>query len=115
MNSRKAVSLIGLSMKAGKIASGEFATEKAVKQGTARLVVAAEDCSGNTRKKFENMCAYYHVPFYRFLTKEEMGKAIGREYRACLAVLDENLAGAIEKQLNEQQESRKGRCVGCQK
>ena len=41
MNSKKAASLIGLSMKAGKIASGEFATEKAVKQGTAYLVVTA--------------------------------------------------------------------------
>ena len=102
MNSRKAASLIGLSMKAGKIASGEFATEKAVKQGTAHLVVTAEDASGNTKKKFENMCAYYRVPLRTFLKKEELGRAVGREYRACLAVLDENLARAIEEQLTEQ-------------
>ena len=102
LNSKKAASLIGLSMKAGKVASGEFATEKAVKQGWAHLVVAAEDASDNTMKKFENMCAYYRVPFTCFLSKEELGRTIGKEYRACLAVLDENLAGAIEKQLNEQ-------------
>lgn len=102
MNSKKAASLIGISMKAGKVASGEFATEKAVKQGLARLVVAAEDASGNTKKKFENMCTYYRVPFRIFMDKVSLGKAIGREYRACLAVLDENLAEAIMKQLNEQ-------------
>ena len=102
MNRKKAASLLGLSMKAGKVASGEFATEKAVKQGRAYLVVAAEDASGNTKKKFENMCVYYRVHFQCFLSKEELGKAIGKEYRACLAVLDENLAEAVKKQLNEQ-------------
>ena len=101
MNSKKAASLIGLSMKAGKIASGEFATEKAVKQGTAYLVVTAVDASDNTKKKFENMCAYYQVRLRSFLTKEELGRAIGKEYRACLAVPDENLARAIGKELNE--------------
>ena len=101
MNRKKAASLLGLSMKAGKVASGEFATEKVVKQGRAYLVVVAEDASGNTKKKFENMCAYYQVHVQCFLSKTELGKAIGKEYRACLAVLDENLAEAVKKQLNE--------------
>ena len=58
MNKNKVLSLIGLSMKAGKIASGEFATEKAVKTGKAYLVVVAAEASDNTRKKFRNMCEY---------------------------------------------------------
>ena len=88
MENKKARFLIGLSMKAGKIASGEFAVEKAVKQGTAHLVILAEDASGNTEKKFRNMCSYYRVPLVRFLDKESLGAAIGRDYRACAAVLE---------------------------
>ena len=79
MENKKARFLIGLSMKAGKIASGEFAVEKAVKQGTAYLVILAEDASGNTEKKFRNMCSYYRVPLVRFLDKESLGAAIGRD------------------------------------
>ena len=77
MENKKARFLIGLSMKAGKIAGGEFAAEKAVKQGKAYLLVLAEDASANTEKKFRNMCAYYGVPLVRFLDKEALGKAIG--------------------------------------
>ena len=86
-----------MAMKAGRVASGEFATEKAVKSGKAALVIVAEAASENTKKKFRNMCDYYEVPI-RFLgQKEELGHAIGKEFRASLAVLDAGLAKAIEK------------------
>ena len=50
--------MIGLAQKAGKIVSGEFATEKAVKTGKAALVIVAGDASENTKKMFTNMCAF---------------------------------------------------------
>ena len=95
----KAYGMIGMAMKAGKLASGEFATEKAVKTGLAALVIVSEDASENTKKKFRNMCEYYEVPVYFFGRKEELGHAIGKEFRASLAVLDAGLAKAIEKNL----------------
>ncbi|MDY5023246.1 MAG: ribosomal L7Ae/L30e/S12e/Gadd45 family protein, partial [Blautia sp.] len=58
----KTMSLVGLATKAGKTASGEFSTEKAVKTGKAYLVLVAEDASENTKKKFRNMCTFYEVP-----------------------------------------------------
>ena len=49
----KVLSMLGLAAKAGKVASGEFSTEKEVKSGNACLVIVAEDaltiqknCSG---------------------------------------------------------------------
>ena len=48
----KILSLVGLAMKAGKVVSGEFSTEKAVKEGKASLVIVAEDASDNTKKLF---------------------------------------------------------------
>ena len=37
--------MLGLAMKAGKVSSGEFATEQAVKSGSAYLVILAETAS----------------------------------------------------------------------
>ncbi len=99
MNHKKIFSLIGLAMKAGKIKSGEFATEQAVKAGQAHMVIVSEAASDNTKKKFGNMCLYYEVPIYYFGSKEDLGGAIGKEYRASLAVTDENFAKAIIKQM----------------
>lgn len=96
---KKVFSYIGLATKSGKIASGEFSTEKAVKEGKAWLVLVASDASNNTKKMFTNMCTYYQVPIYFFGEKTELGHAMGKEYRASLALTDKGLADAVEKQL----------------
>ena len=44
--------MLGLAAKAGKIASGEFSTERAVKSGSAFLVIVSEEASENTKKLF---------------------------------------------------------------
>ena len=71
MKQDKILSMLGLAEKAGKLASGEFSTEKAVKSHQACLVVVAEDASDNTKKMFTNMCEFYEVPIYFYGTKEE--------------------------------------------
>lgn len=99
MRQNKVLSLVGLATKAGKTSSGEFSTEKAVKEGKACIVIVSEESSDNTKKKFQNMCDYYEVPIYFYGTKEELGMAMGKEFRASLSVNDPGLANAIEKQL----------------
>lgn len=102
MTNNKILSLIGLATKAGKIASGEFSTEKSVKTGKGFLAIVAEDASENTKKKFRNMCSFYQVPIYFLSDKENLGRAMGKEFRACLAVQDGNFAKAIMKELDKQ-------------
>lgn len=99
MKPNKVFSYIGLATKAGNVASGEFSTEKAVKASKANLVIVAEDASDNTKKMFTNMCTYYKVPLYFFGEKTELGHAMGKEFRASLAMLDKGLADAVEKQM----------------
>lgn len=96
---KKILSLFGLAARAGKIASGEFQTETAVKSGTAYLVVVAEDASENTRKLFYDKCSFYKIPVITLGTKEELGHAIGKEFRASLAILDEGFASAVMKKI----------------
>ena len=91
--------MLGIAAKSGNVVSGEFSTEKAVKTGHAWLVIVSEDASFNTNKMFTNMTDFYEVPMYVFGTKEELGRCIGKEFRASLAITDENLAKAVEAKL----------------
>ncbi|HHT97400.1 MAG TPA: 50S ribosomal protein L7ae [Clostridiales bacterium] len=99
MNPSKVYGLIGIGMKSNNVVSGEFSTEKAVKQKKAQIVIVANDASDNTKKMFTNMCTYYKVPIYIFGEKSELAHAMGKEMRSSLALLDKGLADAIEKQL----------------
>ena len=98
MNENKIYGYLGLAARGRKLVSGEFMTEKAVKEGSARLVILAEDASDNTKKMFGNMCEFYQVPLYTMSNKELLGHAIGKQIRATLAVTDDGLAKAIKKQ-----------------
>lgn len=95
----KILSMLGIAAKSGNVVSGEFSTEKAIKTGKAWIVIVSEEASDNTKKMFTNMADFYEVPLYFYGTKEAIGRAIGKEFRASLAICDENLAKAVEKKL----------------
>lgn len=101
MNRDHVCSLLGLAKRGRNLVSGEFSVENAVKSGKAVLVIVAEDASDNTKRSFSNMCDFYHVPLYFYRDKDTLGHAIGCEFRASVAVLDEGLAKAIIKDLEE--------------
>ena len=101
MRPDKVLSMLGIAAKSGSIASGEFSTEKAVKDGKAYLVIVAGDASENTQKMFRNMTDFYEVPMYLYGDKETLGHFIGKEFRASLAVINEGLARSIEDKLKQ--------------
>ncbi|MDD6492509.1 MAG: ribosomal L7Ae/L30e/S12e/Gadd45 family protein [Firmicutes bacterium] len=100
MNDR-ILSLLGLAARGRNLVSGEFSTEKAVKEGRASLVIVGNDASDNTKKMFTNMCDFYQIPIFFYTTKEALGKAIGKEMRASVAVTDQGMAASIIKHLEE--------------
>lgn len=99
MKQNKILSLLGLAMRGRNLVSGEFQTLESVRSGSAMLVIIAEDASANTKKLFTDKCSFYEVPMYQYETKENLGRAIGKEVRSSLAVCDAGLADAIMKQL----------------
>ena len=101
MQNDKALSMLGIAAKAGKVVSGEFSTEKAVKSGHAYLVIVSAEASENTKKSFLNMTDFYHVPCYCYGSKEELGRYIGKQSRAALAVPGASLARAVARKLKE--------------
>lgn len=100
IQSNKVLGTLGLAMKAGDVVSGEFLTEKAIRDSSAHLVIVAEDASANTKKKFSNSCHYYRIPYVEFGDKDMLGNAIGKQFRATLAVTDAGFAKSLGKKLN---------------
>ncbi len=103
MAQSKVLSLIGLATKAGKTVSGEFCTEKEVKSGKASLVIVADDASDNTKKKFRNICDFYHVPICFYRDKDTLGHAMGKQFRASLAILDQGFAKGIRESMDAEE------------
>lgn len=101
----KVLSLLGLAARGRNLASGEFLTEKAVKEGKAALVIVGTDASDNTKKMFTDMCTYRGIPIYFYGTKEEIGRALGKEMRASAAVTDAGIAANIIKRLEDLNET----------
>lgn len=102
MKNDQILSLLGLSAKAGKCKSGEFQVEKAVKENQAFVVIIATDASDASKKGYRDMCKYYRVPLYEYKTKEELGRCIGKDFRAAVAVVDEGFSKGIIKKLENQ-------------
>lgn len=105
----KVLSLLGLAAKGRNLVSGEFQTENAVKDGSAVLVIVAEDASGNTKKLFHDKCSFYEVPIMEYSTKTELGRAIGKDLRSSLAICDAGLATAVKKAVESETQTREDR------
>lgn len=95
----KILSMLGLAARGRNLISGEFQTERSIKDGSAMLVIVAEDASANTKKLFADKCSYYGVPVYQYGTKESLGRAIGKDLRSSLAVSDAGLADTVRRYL----------------
>lgn len=101
MMNNKLFSFISLAQKAGKIASGEDTCIREIKSGKARLVIVAVDSSDNTKKMFKDMCSYRGIPYLEHGTKDMLGSAIGKEYRAVIAIKDDGFADGIIRLYNQ--------------
>lgn len=101
MDKKKIADLLGLAQKAGRIVSGEFAVEKAVRSRKAKLVLLATDASVNSKKSYHDLTSYYEVPIYEVLSKQEMGESIGKVQRAAIVLTDEGFNRALVKLLSD--------------
>lgn len=95
IDNQKIISLISLAMKAGKIKSGEFAVLDAIVSEKSRLIIVAEDAAENTKKKYQDKASYRNIPLEIFSAKSQLGKAIGKDETAAVAIMDEGFAKAL--------------------
>ena len=58
---KKILSLLGLAARGRNLTGGENQVLDAIRTGTARLVIIAENASDNTKKKFTDKCEFYDI------------------------------------------------------
>lgn len=87
----KAAGLLGLAMRARKIAGGDQVLP-CIQNKSAKLVLIAGDASENTRKKYVDKCTYYNIEFDFVETSAELNQAIGTYNRMVIAICDEGFA-----------------------
>lgn len=91
----KALGMLGLAKRAGKIASGEFLCDKAIKSGQSHLIIIATDISDKSKKAICDACRYYGVEYIQFALSEELGKFSGGGRKCVISVNDESFKNAI--------------------
>lgn len=96
MNDRL-LGMLGLAVRAGKVSFGVFMTEKALDEGRAKLVIAAEDIGQSNRRRIENRCSEWDVPLIFYSDKASLSRAAGKKDMPVAAVLDEGFSKAIVK------------------
>lgn len=102
--SEKAVRLLGLAAKAGKLVFGtDMVCESLRSKKRILLVVESGDSSDNTHKKITDKCAYYGAKHLRLSADTEtLGAALGKMGGiAVVGVIDASFASGIEKLMNE--------------
>ncbi len=97
--------LLGVARKEGRVRSGTAQVEEAlarggrgVRGGLALLLLAA-DAGPSTWEEFEARARAAGTPVARFGTREELGRAIGKEHRAVVGIADPGLASRIQEDL----------------
>ena len=72
MNEDKVLNLLGLAQRAGKLCSGDFIVEKAMKKKTPKLVLLAGDCAANNEKKYIQLAELHHIQIGRASCRERV-------------------------------------------
>lgn len=94
------LSILGLATRARKTITGEELVVKEVRSGKAKLVLVAGDASPNTHKKLQDKCTYYEVPIRTVEDRYELGRAIGKDARVSIAIIDEGFAKKLLSMLD---------------
>ena len=86
--------LLGLAARARKLATGEQVLAN-IRSKQAKLVIIAQDASANTKKKYQDKCSFYEVPYCFAESSVDLSHAIGQSNRMVVAVLDSGFAAKI--------------------
>lgn len=82
-NTQKALNMIGLAQRAGKLISGDERVEKAVKNGQAQVIICADDVSENTLSRYQHYSENYNTPIVFPFDSMAMSQALGKKRSIC--------------------------------
>lgn len=97
MEQNKALRLLGLATRAGKIAFGTESVIEAIENKKAKIVLVAEDASDRTKRNIKRVSEENHVSVRIYGTIETLSRTIGKENKAVICVKNINFANEILK------------------
>lgn len=103
----RVLSSIGLSFRAGILTSGFDAVELAMRSGTAELLILSEDGSEKQKEKLARVAKDEEVTLRTFATAEELGRAIGKDHRIAIAILDPGMGEKLTTLIDELSKNEK--------
>ena len=98
----EALALLGLAMRAGAVVRGTDATRHAIRDGSASLVVLAEDASAVQRKKVLRLLERRGTPHASVGSRSELGVAIGSAPVSAIAVTKGSFADQVLDRLSSE-------------
>ena len=97
MINKNILGLIGLAMKAGKVAFGADSVEESILQRKVKLLIVSEESSERTKSKFIKLCQNYNIPIIIDGNIDDLSKTIGKSNKAVIGIKDINFANSIQK------------------
>ena len=91
----KIFSMLGLCMKAGKLAYGSDMVEEKIKYKQVSLLIVAADASDNTKEKFRRIAKQNNLNIHFCSTRDELSQKVGKNNKAVFGVMDKNFAEKI--------------------
>ncbi len=93
------LNFISIAQKAGKVQAGEYLTMKALKEGTAYLVIIAEDTSEKARARLKRAGESFLCDTAVYGTKASLGRFTGNREKSVICITDEGFSASLKKQL----------------
>lgn len=97
----KIYSMLGLCMKAGKLACGADVCIENIKKKNAQLIIIAEDAASNTLEKFEYFSKEYNVKLISYGRIDKLSNAVGKSGKAIFTILDIGFSNKIIELIEE--------------
>ena len=102
MNKQGILTLLGFAQKAGKLAAGEAAVENFLKKGRLKLLLLSGELSQNKQADWQKQAETYEITWVCVdITKIELGTAVGLSPRGIVGVMDQSMAEAIMKKIQD--------------
>ena len=91
--------LLGLACRACKTICGDFAAEKHLKKHTVPMLFLAADGGADNVEKYRRLAERKGIAVVDILTKEELGRAVGKMQNVVVLLTDAGFAKAVDKVL----------------
>ena len=99
-SNEKLCGLLGLATRAGKIIFGTEACKSEIEKRKVKLMIIAQDASERTKSNFKEICKKVDIPILEILSIEELSRAIGKDNKATIGIVDINFSKEMLKIIN---------------